>query len=244
MVVDKNGDLFITRHIEPDHVYKYDSNLSLLLGFGTYCSISGTGCEDPDENGPLKYGDGQFEILSGIDVDKEGNILIYDPAHGKIHKFDSSGKILKSFILPEFEEPSVYNMGMYFGIEFDLAVNDQNQFYVLDGFNKHLYKLDSDGTPLKSFNLDGESIGMNMPVSIDIYEQTGDIFVLDKKHDSVFVFDSSENYKFRFGSSGKDTGSLLSPTDIKIDNLRNNIIIADTINNRIVFYPIVDDNSK
>ena len=238
MVIDTDNNLYITKNIYPD-ISKYNANHHLELEFGSFCSSSGTDCIDPDGEGPLIYGAGQFVVISGIDTDTKNNVYAYDPPLGKINKFDQNGKILDSFILPNFVEPGFYNLGEYFGINFDVSVNDLDQLYVLDGASKEIHKFESDGAHMMSFALSNEFVKADMPVAIDVFELTGDLFIVDKGHNNVLVFDSAGHYKFSFGSSGKDIDSLRSPSDIKIDNFRNHLLIADTNNDRVVVYPII-----
>jgi uncharacterized repeat protein (TIGR01451 family) len=68
--------------------------------FGSLCVLDptypevGAGCVDPDGNGPLALGDGQFRLPEGIAVDNSGRIIVADSDNNRVQVFDSAGTLL------------------------------------------------------------------------------------------------------------------------------------------------------
>jgi sugar lactone lactonase YvrE len=66
----------------------FDLNSSFQGTWGSECDISsGTGCDDPDGDGPLESGDGQFNFPLGVAADASGSVYVADTENHRIQKF-------------------------------------------------------------------------------------------------------------------------------------------------------------
>ena len=73
---------------------------NLLTDFGSHCNINdsaNTPCVDPDGDGPLALGDGQFYEPWGVAADTAGNIYVADTWNGRIQVFDRAGNFLRKW---------------------------------------------------------------------------------------------------------------------------------------------------
>ena len=83
--------LLLTVHV----LCKRDNLISVLIILlihnepkGSFCNSStGSGCVDPDAEGPLSSGDGQFLFPQGIAVDRSGNVYVADIFNNRIEVF-------------------------------------------------------------------------------------------------------------------------------------------------------------
>jgi DNA-binding beta-propeller fold protein YncE len=72
-----------------------DRDGTLRRVFGGKCDLSdaaGSGCADPDGDGPLERGDGQFNEPWGVAVGAEGHIFVSDTWNHRVERFDASGR--------------------------------------------------------------------------------------------------------------------------------------------------------
>ncbi|HEX2914554.1 MAG TPA: 6-bladed beta-propeller [Chloroflexia bacterium] len=81
LAVDAQGNLFVGGVNE---VRKFDRSGKPALQWGTYGSH-----------------DGGFKIINGLDLDGQGNVLVADSENQRIQKFDSQGRLLAKWSIPE-----------------------------------------------------------------------------------------------------------------------------------------------
>jgi len=157
---------------------------SLVLKWGSFCFLStGDGCVDPDGEGPLELGDGQFKILHGIAVDSSDRIIVIDTNNNRIQVFDSSGNFLFKF----------RSSGL------GVAADSSDRIIVAESRNNSIRVLDSSGNFLFRFGSSGSGDGQfNSPFRVAV-DSSDRIIVADRNNDRIQVFDSSGNFLFKFG---------------------------------------------
>jgi streptogramin lyase len=77
LAIDLNGNIFVTQNIQ---IAKYSSSGNLLTSWGSQGS-----------------GNGQFDLMIGIAVDKNGNVFVADAHNSRIQKFDNNGNFLTTW---------------------------------------------------------------------------------------------------------------------------------------------------
>jgi DNA-binding beta-propeller fold protein YncE len=97
-------------------------------------------------------GDGQFRDPTSVAVDPTNKVYVADPLNSRIQVFDSNGKFLNKWPIPEWAEPS--------GFE-DLAVNPDTG---------RLYASSAHMNSILVFDLDGNRIGSLTPTPPDKLE--------------------------------------------------------------------------
>jgi len=84
---DSAGNVYVADELN-QRIQKFDSSNAFLTKWGSFCVLSvNVGCVDPDDEGPLELGDGQFSSPTGIDVDSAGNVYVLDHGNFRIQKF-------------------------------------------------------------------------------------------------------------------------------------------------------------
>ena len=130
VVTDSDGNIYgILQH----QVTKFSQDGTVLLQFGSFCDlVFPTECVDPDDEGPLNLGDGQFNRPIGITLDSSNNIYVLDFGNGFVQKFDSKGVFLFKVNISTFQ-PS------------DVAVDSSGNIYVSFPVVDRINKFDSSG---------------------------------------------------------------------------------------------------
>ena len=91
IAVGANGRVYVADNGNY-RVQVFDLNGKFLFAWGSQCFLSqGTGCIDPDGDGPLETGDGQFIEPYGIAVDSGGDVYVTDASNQRVQVFSSEG---------------------------------------------------------------------------------------------------------------------------------------------------------
>jgi DNA-binding beta-propeller fold protein YncE len=122
-------------------------------------------------------GDGQFRAVSSVTVDPSSNkVFVADPVNSRVQVFDSNGKFLSKWAVPEWREP--------LGFE-DLAIDPQRG---------RLYASSAHQSTIVVFDLQGNRLGTVMPTPPEKLEAPsalalakGNLLVLDADSGRVFL---------------------------------------------------------
>ena len=122
MVIDENGFFYIAESF--NGIKKFTSEGQFVTKWGSTCDrYDESGCEDPDGDGPLDLGDGQFDRITGIALDRDGFVYTLEsPQHfsPRIQKFTSDGQFIEKWEIDTSEVT-------YFDSAYDIAI-DRNGF--------------------------------------------------------------------------------------------------------------------
>ncbi len=224
IAVDRENNVYVA-DTSNNRIQKFDATGKFLGKWGTPCDLqSGKGCVDPDGPGPLKLGDGQFNLPIGIAFDRDGNLYITDAFNHRVQKFDPTGKFLGSF--------GVFGSGDgQFNITAGIAVDTDGNLYVSDNKNDRVQKFDPTGKFLGKFGGPGTADHqMRRP-----YHLAGDssnrIYVTDQGHNRIQIFDAAGNLLTLWGKEGGAPGEFHAPKGIAI--YQNFVYIADSDNHRV-----------
>jgi len=177
-------------------VYSLDGQLeSTIGGFCDFTSNARTGCVDPDGEGPLDLGDGQFNEITDFTISDDGTIYVLDGRRISVH--DSQGNFIKNIgdISCEYEAP--------WGLRtiYPRAVLTKDNFvYIIDS---------SLGWTLQKYDTSDETCRVFInPPSQDAYDalwnisgfgiSPGNHFFLWHGTSPVSIYDSSGNFINKF----------------------------------------------
>ena len=99
MVIDENGFVYIA---DFHGIKKFASDGHFVTKWGSKCDrYDGSGCEDPDGDGPLELGDGQFDMIAGMTIDENGFVYVLDKTNTlstpRIQKFTFEGEFVNKW---------------------------------------------------------------------------------------------------------------------------------------------------
>ena len=216
IAVDADGNVYAGdsyRSGNESRIQKFDSDGNFVRAFGSYGN-----------------GDGQFEWngVSGLAVDAQGNVYASDYGHNRVQKFDSDGNFLMKF-------GSAGSGEGQFAAPCHLTVDSSGNIYVVDTGNNRVEKFDSNGNFIRQFGTAGTGDGQfQSPRGIAI-DSHGNVLVVDTDNHRVQKFDSDGNYISQFGSYGSDNGQFYHPWGIAIAD-SGKIVIGDKFNNRVQIF--------
>ncbi len=190
IAVGPDGNIYV---VDSDNhrVQVFDPDGIFLREWGGQCNLStGQVCVDPDGDGPLSPGDGQFQEPWGIAVAGDGRVYVADTWNHRVQVFDSDGSFLTKWGM--FGETNT-DSWMLYGPR-DIAVDDQGRVFVTDTGNERVVVYDQDGNYLDQWGSEGVVSGyFSEPVGIDL-DAEGNIYVADTWNQRIQVFDSTFGY--------------------------------------------------
>ncbi len=157
-----------------------DRNGNFVRAFGSLCKLNenNAGCVDPDGDGPLAAGDGQFNEPWGIAVDKAGQIFVADTWNGRIEVFDKEGKFLRKWGYFNTTNGELGDANALFGPR-GLAVDTEGNLLVADTGNKRIIRFKPDGSLLQQVGGGGVVGGrFEEPVGVTVASD-GSVLVAD-----------------------------------------------------------------
>jgi uncharacterized protein (TIGR03663 family) len=187
VAVGPDGDIYV---VDSDNarVQIFDPNGAFLREWGSYCNLeNGQGCVDPDGDGPLDSGDGQFREPWGIAVSDDGRVYVADTWNHRIQAFDTEGTFLTRW--GAFGE-TASAIGLFYGPR-DVATDAEGRVYVTDTGNERVVVYDADGSYLDQWGGEGLEPGQFAePVGIAL-DWLSNVYVADTWNRRVQVFDAN-----------------------------------------------------
>jgi DNA-binding beta-propeller fold protein YncE len=187
-----------------------DASGNYVRSFGSFCNVNdpaNTPCADPDGEGPLVAGDGQFYEPWGVAVDLEGNIYVADTWNGRIQVFAPDGTFLRrwgTFNVSGGEGGDPMALFGPRGLAFDLDGN----LLVADTGNKRVVRYRPSGEYVDQVGAGGVVAGrFEEPTDVGVDPTNGTILVADSWNGRIQRFGSDLVYQSEFavpGWAGRD----------------------------------------
>ena len=223
IAIDSNDIIYVSQ-VSQSSVRKFDKN-------GNYLGLLGS-------PGPGSNPD-QFTLPRGISIDLNNNIYIADGGNSRISKFDSGGNFIAHIGLGILNSP------------YDVAVDPAGNIFVADTQNNRVVKFDSNGNTIYTWGTQGFGAGQfNLPKGIEVDPVSGIIFVTDSNPQQYgfariqkFAPAPSGTYVLvqTFGNTG-NIERLVSPSRMSFDPSDGNLLVVDSISNRVVKYNSINGN--
>jgi uncharacterized protein (TIGR03663 family) len=184
LAVGPEGQVYVVDS-DNNRIQEFSFDGTLLREWGSQCNLAtGQGCVDPDGDGPLDYGDGQFQEPWGIAVGSDGRVYVADTWNHRIQAFDANGAFLAKWGTYGESEGSPE---IFYGPR-DLAVDDSGRVFVTDTGNKQIQVFDADGNFLTRWGGSGADSGQfEEPVGVALDSQ-GNVYVTDTWNQRIQVF--------------------------------------------------------
>ena len=250
IAIDRYNNVYIA-DLGNNKIVVLDSNGNLKFTFGSFCSaVSAEYCYDPDGDGPLKQGDGQFHSPYGIALDNKDNIYVTDVTSFYVQKFDNAGNFLAKW------GGRGGDSGKFLSPH-DITIDNSDLIYIADKGNNRIQVFDSAGSFKRVFD--------NSSYDKKIFDEPNGIN-FDKIDNLLYITNSGQKNNFvvlatggelvtEFGSKcdmGNDDGCLdidgegpLSKGDLQFNDPRGiavdkdkRIYVVDGFNHRIQIFTI------
>jgi len=159
-----------------------DRDGNFVHTFGTVCRLAegiAGGCKDPDGDGPLALGDGQFYEPWGIAVNAQGRIFVADTWNGRIQVFEADGRFVTKWGVFSSTGGELTDAFALFGPR-GLAIDAEGNLLVADTGNKRILKFTPDGALVQQIGGGGVIGGrFEEPVGIAVSPVDGSVFIAD-----------------------------------------------------------------
>jgi DNA-binding beta-propeller fold protein YncE len=177
----------------------------------------------------LAYGSDEpttFTWLSGIAVNKDGNVFVSDEWQCRIAAFDEDGETLGGWGEKGDGEGQLSGPA---GLAFDAADN----LWVVNSMNSRVQKFSKEGKYLGGFGSKGSGENqLEMPEGITI-DAKGDIYIADWGNSRVKKFTPGGTHLRTFGDD--HTVTLNHPTGVCVDG-DGDVYVVDWLNDRVVIF--------
>lgn len=187
-----------------------DSQGGFLRAFGSHCNLNdrtNTPCVDPDGDGPLVEGDGQFFEPWGVAVDEAGQIYVADTWNGRIQVFDAEGRFLRKWGMFATTNGELGDPNALFGPR-GLAIDLDGNLLVADTGNKRILQFSPNGDLIRQIGGGGVIAGrFEEPTDIAVDPSDGSVVVADAWNGRIQRFSPALEYVGEFavpGWSGRD----------------------------------------
>lgn len=194
VAIDMNGDILYL------HRAGYPFNNDELIPYPTVIRL-----DDQTNMIINEWGENLFKSPHGLAVDSDNNIWITDIKLNQIFKFSSDGKLLQTFgetypiyldlclqIRNKLNQLTCTTNPYIFARPTDIMINEQGEFIVTDGYrNSRLVKFDATGQLIWEIDqLGNENGAFYLPHGLAM-DQTGRLYVADRKNARIQVFSSN-----------------------------------------------------
>jgi tripartite motif-containing protein 71 len=210
LAVDRHGNIYVGE----DSVAGVGGVVDVFDATGKHLATWGGG---------IGSGEGQFNFITALAVDEQGNVYVADFVNTRIQKFDARGQFLTQWRTEAPAGPK------------GIALDSAGHVYVVSNFDRHHYiqKFDASGQLLLEWGGSGhgagEFYGGAGGVAVD---GLGHVYATDPNNFRVQKFDSEGNFLAAFGSMGHGPGQFLSgPYGVAIDAAGN--VYASDLDGRV-----------
>ncbi len=160
-----------------------DRENQLVLSAGSYCPLASDTlepCVDPDGDGPLDLGDGQFNEPWGAVLSDEGHLYVSDTWNHRVQVLDLEGRFLMKWGRFGQQASLVPDEPVQFFGPRGVEVLPTGNILVMDTGNNRLLQFHSDGQLVDATGGRGSGLGhFNEPVDGWVNRKSGHLLVTD-----------------------------------------------------------------
>jgi DNA-binding beta-propeller fold protein YncE len=253
VIVDKNGNKIYVVDSNNDRISVFEDDGDFDFKYGTFCDIvSINDCND-NADGANDDGDGQFNNPLAIARDVSGEFFVVDSSNKRVQIFDDDGEFQLKF------GSSDSGHDEYLGTAKGIVVQESTKEILVSNIERDSISVfDSNGNFMFEFDtFDGNDDFQN-PTFMIIDNSQQMLYVADSGNDRIVIFElvtgttcpsGTEEvvdgvcYVDEFGTSGNDEGEFDDPAGLAYDSTNDLLYVADSDNNRIQIFEIVDGNT-
>ncbi len=231
LAVDDQDNLYVANN---NHILVINSDGDFIRQFGAG-TVGGLG--------------GEFNLISGIAVDGEGNVFVSEANGNRVQKFAPNGDFLMAWgkdvvaggatgfevctVAANCKNGEVGSEDGEFYQVNGVAVDDDGHVFVTEGYNHRVQKFTSDGGYLDGWGMEGNIWDgeFRYPYDIDV-DASGYVYVVDSINNQIQVFDIYGVFIDKWGVYGDGEGQFNRPYGIAVND-NGAVYITDVDNERI-----------
>lgn len=160
-----------------------DSDNRLIRALGSYCPLMDEivgPCVDPDEDGPLVLGDGQFNEPWGAAEAWNGDIVVADTWNHRLQAFDAAGNFQSKWGSFGQDPPKGESGALLFWGPRGLDIDVHGNIVVADTGNHRLVSFSNAGEWLATWQGRDTSLGFLLePVDVSVDRGNGNLYLTD-----------------------------------------------------------------
>jgi DNA-binding beta-propeller fold protein YncE len=219
VAVDSNGRIYVSDTWN-GRIQVFDETGAFIQSWGFFGSTNGELGDPYALFGPR-----------GLVIDSAGNLLVADTGNKRIIAFTPDGTLVNQVggggvIQGRFEEPV--------GLALDPS---DGSIYVADAWNQRVQKLDPSLQPVAEWPVPGWASQEIFHKPYLTVAANGDLYLTDPHQYRVIVYDRNGQLKAAFGAYGLEMNRFGLPVGIAYDATSNQVLVADSDNNRILAFP-------
>jgi len=178
-----------------------------------------------------------FGECSGVDVDKKGNVWVFNRGHWPVIQFDRRGRFLQAWSQDTFPVKSAHG----------IRVGPDGNLWCVDVDGHVIFKMSPEGRVLMVLgnrqgvpgNNDAED-AFNRPTNV-AFRANGNFYVSDGYVNSRVIEFTPDGYSVRhWGKKGTGDGEFNLVHDVQVDS-RGRVYVADRTNERV---QVFDDTGR
>lgn len=219
-------------------VVMLDRDGNFLRAWGSLCRLNegeAGGCTDPDGNGPLALGDGQFNEPWGVAADQAGNVYVADTWNGRVQVFDNEGRFITkwgNFNTTNGELGDAYAL---FGPR-GMAVDLNGNLLVADTGNKRILQYTPTGELVQQIGGGGVVGGrFEEPVGVAVSPVDGTIYVADTWNQRVQKLSPTLEFLEEWPAAGWDSQEIYDKPYLDVAT-NGDVYVTDPQFSRVIVY--------
>ena len=253
VIVDKNGKNIYVVDNNNDRINVFENDGDYYLQYGTFCDIAVIQDCNDNADGADSDGDGQFDSPISIAIDALGKFFVVDSDNNRIQVFEDDGKFQSKF------GSSNSALDEYLGSAKGIVIQESTKEILVSNIETDSISVfDSNGNFMFEFDsFDGNNDFRN-PTNMIIDNSNQILYVSDSGNDRIVIFELVTGstcpsgtdevidgvcFIEEFGTAGTSDGEFDDPKGLAYDSVNDLLYVADSGNDRIQVFEIVDGNT-
>jgi PKD repeat protein len=181
-------------------------------------------------------GNGEFNGISDIAVDRDGFIYVVDANNHRIQKFTSGGAFVTKWGKESIAgNPEPGDGNGEFTYPNGIAIAPDGTIYVTELFNFRVQAFTKEGIFIRKWGASGEGDGQFKSPSGIAVDASGNVYVADANNNRIQKFTSGGEHLASWGEEGKENGQFKTPQGVTVND-EGILFVADTGNHRIQLF--------